>query len=481
MVAFYALAVAFICSLVYIPYAELRYLHRLDFRVALFCLAGAAGVFLAILPRWDRFHAPGPELVVSEQPRLFDVIDGVRRATGQKAPRHVYLLIDVNAWVAQRGGVMVIGSQRVMGLGLPLLQVLTVDEMRAVIAHEFGHYHGGDTMLGPWIHKTRMGIVRTLQAVGGGVIGLPFVADSRMFFRVTNAVSRHQEFAADALAAHVAGARALADGLTRVHQAAAAFGGYWQTEFVPALQYQVRPPLGLGFSHFMHHKQVAADLERALESAMHDAHADPYDTHPPLPERCAALAGLERQQTNRTVDARPAITLLDRVPELERELIGMAVNLDMTSFRPVSWAELPGIVWYPAWRAAVLRQAPALAGTTAHDLARIMREPESIARRYVPAPDRLMDLQQRRHEVQRILPIALVVALVDAGWELKGDLGDPVTCSRGPDALAPFDLAGQIASGKMSLDAWWERCTRLGIAALPLAPPEERVAAGLEH
>jgi len=457
MIVFYVLAVVFICSLVYIPYAEVRYLHRLDFRLAVFCLAGAAGIFLAVLPRWDRFVAPGPELLPSDQPRLFDLIDAVRRATGQKPPRHVYLLIDVNAWVAQRGGVMGIGSKRVMGLGLPLLQVLTVDEVRAVIAHEFGHYHGGDTMLGPWIHKTRMGLVRTLQAVGGGVIGLPFVAYSKLFFRVTNAVSRQQEFAADALAAQVAGAEALADGLTHVHQAAAAFGGYWQNEFVPALQYQVRPPLGIGFSHFMHHKQVAADLERALENAMSDAHADPYDTHPPLSERCAALARLAQRQTDRAVDARPAITLLDRVPELERDLIGMAVNLDLTSLRPVSWSELPGIVWYPAWRAAVLRQARALAGTTAYDLAAIMREPETVARQYVPPPDRLMDQRQRRLEVQRVLPIALVVALVDAGWELKGDLGDPVTCSRGPDELAPFDLARQIASGKMSLDAWWER------------------------
>lgn len=50
---------------------------------------------------------------------------------------------------------MGVGSKRVMGLGLPLLNALTVSELRAVLAHEFGHFVGGDTSLGKWIHKTR--------------------------------------------------------------------------------------------------------------------------------------------------------------------------------------------------------------------------------------------------------------------------------------------------------------------------------------
>jgi Zn-dependent protease with chaperone function len=53
----------------------------------------------------------------------------------------------------------------VMGLGLPLLQTLTVSQFRAVMAHEFGHYYGGDTKLGPWVYKTRAAIVRTLLGI----------------------------------------------------------------------------------------------------------------------------------------------------------------------------------------------------------------------------------------------------------------------------------------------------------------------------
>jgi len=68
-------------------------------------------------------------------------------------PAEVYLIAEANAWVIDRGGIMGCGSRRVMGLGLPLLQVLSVYQLRAVLAHEFGHFHGGDTKLGPWVYK----------------------------------------------------------------------------------------------------------------------------------------------------------------------------------------------------------------------------------------------------------------------------------------------------------------------------------------
>jgi len=54
-------------------------------------------------------------------------------------PKEVYLIADVNASVAQRGGILGVGSRRVVGLGLPLTRILSVAQLRAVLAHEFGH------------------------------------------------------------------------------------------------------------------------------------------------------------------------------------------------------------------------------------------------------------------------------------------------------------------------------------------------------
>jgi heat shock protein HtpX len=78
----------------------------------------------------------------------------------------VYLIGQVNAFVADRGGIMGFGSRRVMGIGLPLLSILTVSELRGVLAHEFAHYYGGDTRLGPWVYKTQSAMIRTFQNIG---------------------------------------------------------------------------------------------------------------------------------------------------------------------------------------------------------------------------------------------------------------------------------------------------------------------------
>src|SRR5262245_41315408 len=96
------------------------------------------------------------------------------------------------------------GSRRVMGLGLSLLQVLSVSQLRAVVAHEFGHFHGGDTKLGPWIYKTRAAIGRTIEGLAecSSLLQKPFLWYGKAFLRMTHAVSRRQEFTADALLAH---------------------------------------------------------------------------------------------------------------------------------------------------------------------------------------------------------------------------------------------------------------------------------------
>jgi Zn-dependent protease with chaperone function len=57
------------------------------------------------------------------------------------------------------------GCRRVMGLGLPLLSILTIAQFRAVLAHEFAHYYEGDTGLGPWVFKTQLAIIRIFRTL----------------------------------------------------------------------------------------------------------------------------------------------------------------------------------------------------------------------------------------------------------------------------------------------------------------------------
>jgi hypothetical protein len=79
----------------------------------------------------------------------------------QAPPSEVYLVPEVNAWVTEVGGRG--GSKRIMGLGLPLLAVLDMSQLRAVLAHEFGHYYEA-TRSWACLYRTRMTIGRTVKA-----------------------------------------------------------------------------------------------------------------------------------------------------------------------------------------------------------------------------------------------------------------------------------------------------------------------------
>ena len=176
MIGFYLLALAIAGALLYVPYAEVAYAHRLHLKLALFCVIGAGAILWAVLPRFDKFEPPGPQLTREQHPQLFAELEGVAQSVHQAMPAEVYAVSDVNAWVTQRGGIMGFGSRRVMGLGLPLMRMLTRSQFRAVLAHEFGHYHGGDTKLGPWIYKTRGAIGRTLESLGNdSILHFPFL------------------------------------------------------------------------------------------------------------------------------------------------------------------------------------------------------------------------------------------------------------------------------------------------------------------
>ncbi len=207
-IGFYGLALGIAGVLLFIVYADIFLLGQIQLRLVLVCLAAAGIIIWSVLPRRDQFVAPGPQLLPAEHPALFGEVEAVAQRLGQAPPSEVYLAADVNAGVMERGGILGIGRKRVMLIGLPLLQMLTVEQVRGIVAHEFGHFYGGDTRLGPWIYKTRETIGRTIRNIGkGSWLQAPFRWYGLMFLRTTHAISRRQEFVADRRAAGIVGPR----------------------------------------------------------------------------------------------------------------------------------------------------------------------------------------------------------------------------------------------------------------------------------
>jgi Zn-dependent protease with chaperone function len=230
VIASYLFVLVLAAACVYLPYLVFSISDSPGFQTLALFLFGiviAATMLWSLVPRRDKFEAPGMLLNRSTQPRLYAEIDDIAASLNERLPGEVYLIPNPNAFVADRGGVMGFGSRRVMGLGLPLFSVLTVSQFRAVLAHEFAHYYGGDTSLGPWVYRTKMAIVRIFENIGSlgelariAILGVMyFVVASvlkayfKLFLRAINLVSRRQEYRADELACLVAGREPLTDGL----------------------------------------------------------------------------------------------------------------------------------------------------------------------------------------------------------------------------------------------------------------------------
>jgi len=474
---FYVLAIAIAGVLVYLPYAEWHFGGRLHVRLALFALGGAAIILWSILPRFDKFVPPGPELSAPQHPRLFTLIGEVASATGQGMPNEVFVLPEMNAWVAQRGGVMGFGSRRVMGLGLPLLSRLTVAQFAAVLAHEFGHYHGGDTALGPWIYRTRAAIGRTLTNLEkhSSALMKPFEWYGTLFLRITHAISRAQEYGADALAAQLAGRDPLVQGLTVIHGSGAAFGGFWNQEYVPALQSGFRPPFREGFQQFISSQAVSQAVEKAVAAEMEAPQLDPYDTHPPLRDRIAALAGHGGEPRWR--DGAPAISLIDQPEQVEERLIDWLVGPDdAKQLKPVRWAEVPRLVWAPVWKGFAQQHAQRLKGVTPASLVQLPETPKAlaVALGFAAAPD--VTTEEHVTSAAGAFGAALTTLLLAEGWEMTADPGHPVVLRTGADVVRPFDLWSQILSGELSRQDWQALCDRTGIGGRDLGAQLEQRA-----
>ena len=469
MFGFYALAVGVAVGLFYIPYAELRYFERVDFRLALFCIVGGGLILWSIIPRPDHFEAPGPVLDESQQPELFSVLSGVAKLTGQELPREVYLIPDVNAWVATRGGVMGFGSRRVMGLGLPLLQILSVTQFRAVLAHEFGHYYGGDTALGPWVYKTRAAIVRTIERVAqhSSLLSKPFFWYGLLFLRLTLRVSRQQELSADELAARTIGGRPLIEGLKLIHGAALAFNPYLASEVAPALRAGYRPPVADGFRRFLASSEVSAGVTLFLDTVMNAAEEDPYDSHPPLRERIAALA--QSPDGDHPDNDPPALSLLADVDAAESMLMGFIISdYAGKGFKPVSWDEMPAKVWAPAWRSRAHERKKWLSGLTPASIAELAKDPSSLAVRLRYAAYAAVTNDPHRAQAAEVFGSALALALYATGWRLSALPGEPVVLESKGVSIKPFTVVADLSSGALTDSEWLATCERGGISNLDL-------------
>jgi heat shock protein HtpX len=482
VVVSYLLILFLAIACVYLPWLVIT--HMANFQTLALFVGGvvvAASMLWSLVPRRDKFAVPGLLLDPVLNPRLFAEIDRLAFALEEPVPCEVYLIGQPNAWVADRGGLVGFGSRRVLGLGLPLLATLNVSQFRAILAHEFAHYYGGDTKLGPWVHRTQTAMIRTFQNMGSvgktmrvalmqvlyvvvfGILKWYWL----LFLRAINYVSRRQEFRADELACILAGPQPFMSGLRTVHEASMAWPSYWNTEVGPMLNSGFLPSIAEGFAQYLSAPAIANLVDKAIETEMRAGKTKPYDSHPLLRDRLAAAQALPSQ--SHPEDKQSALSLLEDGGAAELAFLE-ALNPQMSknSLKRVSWDEKGPAVLIPSWAGFVGQYAPLLQGITAGNLSESTGKVPEIAAQIRDPKGMLLTPEQRIDRARSLLSSALGLALVNSGWKVHSRPGE-FHLDHGGEQINPHKLILQIADGTISKEAWKAKCTALGIENIPLA------------
>ncbi|MCP9986687.1 M48 family metallopeptidase [Streptomyces sudanensis] len=344
---------------------------------ALLAVPVVRGMFMLRTPKGDGGH--GVPVTDAQEPRLWRTVRELAAQVGTRAPDEIRLTADVNASVDEDARLLgLLGGTRRLHLGLPLAAGLTEAQLRAVLAHEMGHYGNADTRLSAITVRGRVQVARTIahleeragkkaarertrqekrnrrkaargrrtkevDTTGAGLtyraMAKVYEAYGHFYLRATLAGSRRQELAADLAAARIAGRDATASALRQIPALDAAHGFYMESYATLGVGAGLLPPPGEVFGGVRHLLAARAGELAELRRNLPTEPASRYDSHPPIAERVALLEALP-DDGRASEPATPALWLLAD-PDAAMAAVEQAVlTPEALRLRRVDWPEL---------------------------------------------------------------------------------------------------------------------------------------------
>lgn len=239
----------------------------------------------------------GHSVSESDAPDLWRRVRELSAEIGGHAPENILVGFEPNFFVTEARVRSLAGqfTGRTMYCSLSLMRMLTPDEFCAVISHELAHFKGEDTVFSSKFYPVYRGAYDSaveLHKEGNtlrGIVLQPAIAVLEYFLEsfatVEAGVGRARELEADRQAALIAGNKAMASSLAKVHVASE----YWG----PALEKFVTGIADGGAPEnpgdLYAKTAVSSFTAEHLASAASKTAAHPTDSHPPLGVRLESL------------------------------------------------------------------------------------------------------------------------------------------------------------------------------------------------
>ncbi|MET9450995.1 M48 family metalloprotease [Streptomyces cinerochromogenes] len=383
LLGFYLLSLVLLAALIGLDVLVFSWGHgpltaKVGFVTVLLAIPVVRGMLMLRTPKGE--DVPGIPVTEADEPRLWALVRDIAAAAGTRAPDRIVLTGEVNAAVSENPRLLgLLPGPRRLYLGVPLLTGLTEAQLRSVLAHEFGHFTGGDTRLSALVVRGRVQIARVIgqfhekaddkvaadrarqerasakrvargrkakqvDTTGVGAtyrtMARIYTAYGRFYLRASLSTARGQEFAADLTAARIAGRDATASALREIPVLSASHDFYLESYATLGLQARLMPPRGEFFGGFGR-LLTARELELAdLRSELPEEPAGPYDSHPPIAERVRRIEALPAD--GRTDEARgAALSLLSDPAHTLAALEDAALAEELLRYpRAAGWEEL---------------------------------------------------------------------------------------------------------------------------------------------
>lgn len=254
--------------------------------------------------------------------KLFTLIREVAEKVGARPLDEIVLVPTARVGVAEETALYLPPGfgKRKMVIGMAALSFLTLDQMRSVLAHEFGHFSHKDTFFIRWIYRVHIGfdnLVEEMTTVSYFFLN-PFFWIFRLYVWfyawVAAAFDRYQEYRADRFAVNAYGRDIFAQMMVAVHLEGTFFNEVGMSEVFESMR-QRRPVnnvyhfVGVARREFA--RESEQGIRKILGSIMHEK-AGAFDSHPSLGER------LKKQNVPTALVQIPSLPRLISSPALDQ-------------------------------------------------------------------------------------------------------------------------------------------------------------------
>lgn len=246
------------------------------------------------------------EVTAAQQPDLFAFLHRLADEAGAPRPHRVYLSPRVNAAVFYDISLLnlLLPSRKNLEIGLPLVNVLTLSELKAVLAHEFGHFAQRSMAVGSWVYISQQvasalvarrdwldKLLDTISRIDLRVAWIGWILrlivwsirsllDSllRIVVLAQRALSRQMEFQADLVAVALTGSDELVHALHKLQAADEAWDSCWR--FLNGQAHKGQLPADVFAAHSLIRSKLAE-----IRGDVHWGRIPPASGEPPAQRR----------------------------------------------------------------------------------------------------------------------------------------------------------------------------------------------------